>query len=212
MSLSSLPRVRSSDQLQDASSRMNDWMRKIRGPTPYRVTNSVHLNTARIAKVGIVMLLVLTALVLLIPAADYDHKCNKRMLLHPRYNATYPLTLPTTVEEGLRYRIAVITDLDTNSKSEKKKDTWFSYYHLGYLTYDHHNLKASVKWDADTLLLESTLSQKGRGMELSELVAFNGKLYTCDDRTGLVSEITRDHKILPWVILNDGDGYVEKGI
>lgn len=48
-------------------------------------------------------------------------------------------------------------------------------------------------------------------MELSELVAFNGKLYTVDDRTGIVFEITRDHKVIPWVILPDGDGRVSKG-
>ena len=43
-------------------------------------------------------------------------------------------------------------------------------------------------------------------MELSELVAFNGKLYSVDDRTGVVFEITPDDKVIPWVILQDGDG------
>ena len=48
-------------------------------------------------------------------------------------------------------------------------------------------------------------------MELSELVVFNGKLYAVDDRTGVVFEITQDDKVIPWVILQDGDGHKVKG-
>ena len=33
--------------------------------------------------------------------------------------------------------------------------------------------------------LKSHISENGRGVELSELVVFNGKLYTVDDRTGI---------------------------
>lgn len=70
--------------------------------------------------------------------------------------------------------------------------------------------KVAVEWDSDKVVLESHLSEKGRGMELSELVAFNGKLYTVDDRTGVVYHIDGD-KVVPWVILPDGDGSVAKG-
>lgn len=47
-------------------------------------------------------------------------------------------------------------------------------------------------------------------MELSELVVFNGHLYTVDDHTGVVYRI-EDNKAVPWVILPDGDGTVSKG-
>lgn len=47
-------------------------------------------------------------------------------------------------------------------------------------------------------------------MELSELVVFNGHLYTVDDHTGVVYRIEGD-KAVPWVILPDGDGTVSKG-
>lgn len=47
-------------------------------------------------------------------------------------------------------------------------------------------------------------------MELSELVAFNGHLYTVDDRTGVVYRI-EGNQAVPWVILPDGDGSVSKG-
>lgn len=42
-------------------------------------------------------------------------------------------------------------------------------------------------------------------MELSELVTFDGKLLTFDDRTGLIFEIINTMAI-PWVLLLDGDG------
>lgn len=47
-------------------------------------------------------------------------------------------------------------------------------------------------------------------MELSELVAFNGHLYSVDDRTGVVYRI-EGNQAVPWVILPDGDGSVSKG-
>jgi len=48
------------------------------------------------------------------------------------------------------------------------------------------------------------------GMELSELVTFDGKLLTVDDRTGIVYEIVED-QVVPWVILADGNGRMNKG-
>lgn len=47
-------------------------------------------------------------------------------------------------------------------------------------------------------------------MELSELVVFNGHLYSVDDHTGVVYRIL-DNRAVPWVILSDGDGMVSKG-
>lgn len=47
-------------------------------------------------------------------------------------------------------------------------------------------------------------------MELSELVVFNGHLYSVDDRTGVVYRI-EGSRAIPWVILPDGDGSISKG-
>lgn len=95
---------------------------------------------------------------------------------------------------------------------------------------------------------QGSLAQGGRGMELSELVVFDGKLLSFDDRTGVVYQIEGDKvsspgrphmymaqywrrrsqtgihlhyildcltsdpfKVLPWVLLNDGDGHATKG-
>ncbi|XP_017280939.1 soluble calcium-activated nucleotidase 1 isoform X2 [Kryptolebias marmoratus] len=126
-----------------------------------------------------------------------------------QYNDTYPLSPPERTPQGTRYRIGVIADLDTNSQSSKKL-TWFSYMRKGYLLVSQSGDKVAVEWDADKVVLESHLSEKGRGMELSELVVFNGKLYSVDDRTGVVYHIDGD-KAVPWVILPDGDGSVAKG-
>lgn len=126
-----------------------------------------------------------------------------------RYNDTYPLSPPERTPRGTRYRIGVIADLDTSSRSEKKL-TWFSYMRRGYVVVSQSGDEVAVEWDADRVVLESHISEKGRGMELSELVVFNGKLYSVDDRTGIVYHID-DNKAVPWVILPDGDGSVAKG-
>lgn len=125
------------------------------------------------------------------------------------YNDTYPLSAPLRTPQGTRYRIAVIADLDTDSRSEKKL-TWFSHMQRGHLLVSPSGDRVAVEWDQDRVVLESHLAEKGRGMELSELAVFNGKLYSVDDRTGVVYHIDGD-KAVPWVILPDGDGSVAKG-
>lgn len=126
------------------------------------------------------------------------------------YNHTYPLSPPEHTANGVRYRIAVIADLDTNSHSKTKDNTWFSYMQRGHLLVSDNGEHVEVEWDPDKVVLESHLSEKGRGMELSDLVAFNGHLYSVDDRTGVVYRIV-DNLVVPWVILPDGDGNVSKG-
>ncbi|KAL1005516.1 hypothetical protein UPYG_G00060080 [Umbra pygmaea] len=127
-----------------------------------------------------------------------------------RYNNTYPLSPTEKMPSGsIRYRIGVIADLDTASRSSKEQ-TWFSYMRRGHLVVSEGRDQLEVQWDTDILTLESHLAEKGRGMELSELVAFNGHLYSVDDRTGVVYRID-DRQAIPWIILPDGDGSVSKG-
>lgn len=126
-----------------------------------------------------------------------------------RYNDTYPLSPPEHTASGIRYRIGVIADLDTDSRGQKD-NTWFSLLKRGHVLVSESGDSVSVDWDSDSLVLDSHLSEKGRGMELSELVAFNGHLYSVDDRTGVVYRI-EGNRAVPWVILTDGDGSVSKG-
>lgn len=125
------------------------------------------------------------------------------------YNDTYPLSPSQRTPGGIRYRIAVIADLDTGSRAQEE-NTWFSYLKKGYLTLSDSGDKVTVEWDKDRGILESHLAEKGRGMELSDLIVFNGKLYSVDDRTGVIYQIEGTRPV-PWVILSDGDGTVEKG-
>lgn len=75
----------------------------------------------------------------------------------------------------------------------------------------------SIEWDnGEPQTVKSGYSLDGRGMEFSELVVFNGKLYTCDDRTGIIFEIPYDNisseiQPVPWVVLADGNGTSAKG-
>lgn len=79
------------------------------------------------------------------------------------YNDTYPLSPPEKTKHGIRYRIGVIADLDTASRSSKAQ-TWFSYMKKGYLTVSESADRLEMEWDAETVTLESHLAERGRGM------------------------------------------------
>lgn len=78
------------------------------------------------------------------------------------YNDTYPLSPPEKTKHGIRYRIGMISDLDTASRSSKDQ-TWFSYMKRGYLTVSDSADRLELEWDAETVTLESHLAEKGRG-------------------------------------------------
>lgn len=143
------------------------------------------------------------------PLVPNAHNWRLSQAAADRYNDTYPLSAPQRTPGGTRYRIAVIADLDTESRAQEE-NTWFSYLRKGYLTLSDSGDKVAVEWDKGHGVLESHLAEKGRGMELSELIVFNGRLYSVDDRTGVIYQI-EGTKAVPWVILSDGDGTVGKG-
>ena len=91
-------------------------------------------------------------------------------------------TCSLDIGKAVQYRIAAVADRDENSKLDAV--TWASFLKTGTLTY-HADRTVSVKWDKDVVTLKSHISEKGRGVELSELIVFNGKLYTIDDRSGI---------------------------
>ena len=84
--------------------------------------------------------------------------------------------------DEVHFRIGAVADRDENSKIDAV--TWGSYLKTGTLVV-HGDRTMSVKWDKDMVALKSHISEKGRGVELSELIVFNGKLYTIDDRSGI---------------------------
>ncbi|CAG2114457.1 unnamed protein product [Medioppia subpectinata] len=206
---------------------MKDWRKAVhKTPISYTVTNNtLRLQTQFVTVVSIAGIVVLFILYSLVPRSrvstlhdpirdkhlDDDHQHihhHKDCVTRTPYNTTYPLSRPEYLsDEKIRFRIAVITDLDTDSRqpSDGHHDSWISYLLKGYLTYYPNEDYIQVKWDKRSVGLHTTLAAEGRALELSELIVFNGKLYSCDDRTGIVYEM-RDNIAIPWVILNDGDG------
>eukprot|EP01027_Heterolobosea_sp_BB2_P006718 GEZU01010108.1.p1 GENE.GEZU01010108.1~~GEZU01010108.1.p1 ORF type:complete len:352 (+),score=65.67 GEZU01010108.1:162-1217(+) len=107
------------------------------------------------------------------------------------------------------YDIVVIADRDVNSRTSGK-DQWESLLQHGTLVRQDDGTY-TVTWTSENALV-GKYAEGGRGMELSELLRFNDKLYTMDDRTGLVYEIdTEKNALIPRYILPDGDGNSPKG-
>lgn len=216
--MASLPRSKSCISIPYPTSyrqfTVNDWMQAIRSPTPYRVGNArVHLKPRNVAYGAMFITAVLVLLVYFIPSNPSNRlgiRCNNvKNYVDEHLDSTYPLTNPLKIPQGTQFKIAIVTDLDTDSKSEAKSNTWLSYLKYGNLTIsDSYNV--NIQFDSKSVELTSRMSEGGRGMELSELVVFNGKLYTVDDRTGIVYEIF-NNKVIPWVILTDGNGKELKG-
>ncbi|XP_067634481.1 soluble calcium-activated nucleotidase 1-like [Eurosta solidaginis] len=104
------------------------------------------------------------------------------------YDKKYPLTPPIEVHSSeLTYRMGIVADLGTSSKVVGKDGStvWRSYLKKGYLTYRKSKPEITVNGNGgDPVKLESAFLLNGRGMELSELVTFNGKQRTIDDHTG----------------------------
>lgn len=133
------------------------------------------------------------------------------------YNQTYPLTAPVRNGASTVFRIGLIADLDQLSAKPGAPNTWRSYYKRGLLHWTPGAAGSgsgaiSVQFDdAEPAEVLHHYALKGRGMELSELVTFNGRLLTVDDRTGFVYEMLPGGKVVPWVVLMDGDGLSTKG-
>ena len=205
---------------------MRDWRKAIRTPISYSVpgssSNLIRQQTNFVSFVIITGTFVLLTIYIFAPISStrssaledehgHQHERPVQCKLSNEaesipYNNTYPLTSIETLDDGrLKYRLAVVADLDKKSRQANKGDKWISYMLYGELIFDPYTTNAQLKWDADELKLSSDFSSGGRGMELSDLVVFNGHLYTCDDRTGIVYEV-QDKQLIPWVILRNGNG------
>lgn len=113
--------------------------------------------------------------------------------------------------EQEKYVFAVVADLDRQSKVEglkPKEAAWRSFFKKGTLQ------KTASGWEIDwanDIELTTRLGEDGRGLELSELIAWQGGLYTFDDRSGVVFELSRAHQCIPRYVLMEGDGATTKG-
>ncbi|GBG26302.1 Soluble calcium-activated nucleotidase 1 [Hondaea fermentalgiana] len=114
---------------------------------------------------------------------------------------------PTSINFG------IVADLDRQSKLAlgEKHAGWRSFFKKARLFKDSTSNKWEISWDAD-IELQTHLGEDGRGLELSELVNWQDRLWTFDDRSGVVFELTEEDSIcIPRYILMEGDGNNAKG-
>jgi len=133
------------------------------------------------------------------------------------YNKKYPLTAPL-----IKFKIGVVSDSDNKKEpqenSEDKEDDGLkkSLLKEGSLFIqqnyeDPSKTNITVDWDTGkNYSINSGYTYAGKGPKLSTLNVFNGNLYTCDDKTGIVYELplnetSEEIEPIPWVILADGN-------
>ena len=141
---------------ESAASKMQDWRQAIKLPTAYRIGNS----TVRLQYQFVLAVTILGVLALGLFYRSPFHSSPKgaRFALEKRYppnrdyqdpfrvdgdrprpyNSTYPFTLPVRTDRGLRYRVAIIADLDTGSK---RGEEWVSYLKTDHLYVDLEHQK-----------------------------------------------------------------------
>lgn len=207
---------------------IRDWRKALRAPPSYRIISSrqfrsnfyIALIMAFLGSIFLLLFYIRPATKSTIPSDTIISQSSlisspgsvaSTYLLSP-YNYTYPLTEPLFTHGIQTYRIGLIADLDKLSKHPLHKYTWRSYYLKGKLSYTRASDTISISFnEQQPNELTHSYAYKGRGMELSELVTFNGRLLTFDDRTGLIYELHNNNVILPWILLMDGDGRSNKG-
>ena len=104
----------------------------------------------------------------------------------------------------------IVADLDKESRvKDDKKGRWRSILKKGELRKQKDG-SFTIHWLEDQEIF-TQLSEAGRGMELSALLEYHDRLYSFDDRTGLVFELVKGNKAIPRYILMEGDGNTTKG-
>ncbi|CAJ0590935.1 unnamed protein product [Cylicocyclus nassatus] len=115
-----------------------------------------------------------------------------------------------TPKDPIAFDLIVITDSDT--KAGIGTYQWEAVKRRGTLFLSPDWQEAQVKWMSNSdVHIKSLYSYNGRGMEMSDLVKFDGHILAPDDKTGIIFAIEND-KAVPWVILSSGPGNSTKGM
>ncbi|KAI6220600.1 Apyrase [Aphelenchoides fujianensis] len=101
-----------------------------------------------------------------------------------------------------------IADQDEQSASKEEEGLYVSPSVRGYVIYNPMMDHFTISWDS-VYNYTTHLNYGGRGLELSDLKIFDGKLLAVDDKTGVIFRLTKKLAI-PWVIQPDGDGFDNK--
>ncbi|XP_059612593.1 apyrase-like [Phlebotomus argentipes] len=110
---------------------------------------------------------------------------------------------------GYEYPFEIIADLDKKALTSGQKNTYVSNIQLGSV-YVLNNTITDITLSSESHDVVTKYSFNGRGAELSELLIFHEKLYTFDDKSGIIFDVEKD-KLIPWVILSDGAGNETNG-
>lgn len=185
---------------------IRDWRQVLNSSPAYRISNSTI--RSQIKFVTLITALGLFALIFTYNEYNGSLAVLNDIKRYSYYNRTYPLTSAKGAFPEFEFTIGLVADLDTASKNEG--NNWISYLLTGTLSWNSSNKTVTTQLSKNPSILKSSYSLAGRGAELSELIVFNGRLLTFDDRTGIVYEI-KQNSLIPWVILTDGDGKISKG-
>jgi len=109
-----------------------------------------------------------------------------------------------------------VTDLDQLSAVPGSKPKFKSILLPGTIHYDPESNKYNINFE-NTRTLYSSHNEAGRGMELSELVLYQNRLLSFDDRTGTVFEILsqkngQESVVVPRLVITEGEGDTDKGM
>lgn len=165
------------DDHNDADSNRNKsqmWRNALRSPPTYKIGNRTFRLPNHLVLVMALLLFVLVFFYLISPAAKSSGGGGGAGLYHHHqgtagrlpYNAVYPLT-PAILRHGTQstFRIAIVADLDTNSKSKASSNAWLSYLKMGYVTYNRATDAIDVSWDSgEPATLSSGYALKGERM------------------------------------------------
>ena len=133
--------------------------------------------------------------------------CQVRLLPLPLLHllvsgAPAPLSSPLS-----RVRLALVADPD---KASRRGEEWVTVLREGELVMQGDGVE--ITWEEEQEI-SNNLAAGGRAMELSELIMFEDKLVTVDDKTGVVYRLANTSGLtpVPWVILSSGPGNRTRG-
>ncbi|KAH0486967.1 MAG: uncharacterized protein KVP18_001003 [Porospora cf. gigantea A] len=118
-------------------------------------------------------------------------------------------TRPCTTADKCFFQ--VIADLDHKSRTESAKPSFKSHLLSGEIWQADDAYHVQWRNDGKPEILYSAMNEAGRGLELSDLTLFGERLYTFDDRTGMVFALLHSRSpvepyVLPVQVLVEGDG------
>ncbi|EPB75592.1 Apyrase [Ancylostoma ceylanicum] len=100
--------------------------------------------------------------------------------------------------------------MDKSGRAEEWK--WRAVARKGELTISEDRTQVKVEWiKASDENITSGFNYKGRGMELSDISEYDGRVLTPDDKTGMLYEL-RGNEAVPWIFLNSGPGNTTSGM